>query len=105
MENDSFTRLILDLKSRKKEERWKIYDRWKASCACSQCPSYNECARETDELLYCILGMSNSCIREDRHCTCPSCSLYREFGLSGKDFCMKGSEAAIRFERTVEKSS
>jgi len=101
MEDDAFCRTLSDLVPRRKEERWTVYDRWKASCTCPDCPSYNACARENSELLYCILGMSNSCIREDRHCTCPSCPLYGELGLSGKDFCMKGSEAAIRFERAL----
>lgn len=102
MQPDAFTRVLLGLRARRKEERWEIYDRWKGSCACPQCPSYNDCAREKGELLFCILGMSNACIREDRHCTCPSCPLYGELGLSGKDFCMKGSESAIRFERALE---
>ncbi|OPX69643.1 MAG: hypothetical protein A4E38_01612 [Methanoregulaceae archaeon PtaB.Bin108] len=99
---DPFEAFIRDLKGHRKEERWKLYDTFKRSCCCPDCPSYNECAKGDQELLYCVLGMSIRCIREDRHCTCPECPLYSLLGLTGKDFCMKGSEAAIRFERTIE---
>lgn len=98
----TFTEVLRELKAQRKEERWKTYNTWKRSCCCPDCPSYNECASRGQELLYCILGMSNSCIRDDRHCTCRECPLYTLLGLTGKDFCMKGSEAAMRFERTVE---
>ncbi|MCU0632049.1 MAG: DUF2769 domain-containing protein [Methanolinea sp.] len=99
---DTFTEVMRELKTRRKEERWKTYDTWKRSCCCPECPSYDECASRGRELLYCVLGMSNECIRDDKHCICPKCALYPVLGLSGKDFCMKGSEAAIRFERSVE---
>jgi len=99
---DTFEGAIRGLKAHRKEERWKTYEDWKKSCCCPDCPSYNECASTGRELLYCILGMSMECIREDRHCICKGCPLYSTLGLSGKDFCMKGSEAAIRYERSVE---
>lgn len=100
--DDTFAAMIRELKTQRKEERWKTYDTWKRSCCCPDCPSYNECAGGGQELLYCVLGMSIRCIREDKHCTCRECPLYSLLGLTGKDFCMKGSEAAIRYERTVE---
>ena len=100
--SDTFRDVTRELKAQKKEERWKRYEDWKKSCCCPECPSYNDCASRGRELLYCVLGMSNVCIREDRHCICPKCALYPELGLSGKDFCMKGSEAAVRYERSLE---
>lgn len=99
---DTFEGLVRELKAQRKEERWKRYEAWKKSCCCPDCPSYNECASGGRELLYCVLGMSIQCVREDRHCICRQCSLYPTLGLSGKDFCMKGSEAAIRYERSLE---
>jgi len=69
----TFTEVLRELKAHRKEERWKTYNTWTRSCCCPDCPSYNECASRGQELLYCILGMSNSCIRDDRHCTCREC--------------------------------
>jgi hypothetical protein len=80
----------------RKEERWKVYDRARGACIC---PSYTLCSQGNGEVLFCILGTSFRCIREDKGCTCPKCPVYQELGLSKKDFCMKGSEKDQRWEK------
>ncbi len=73
----------------------------KTACACPKCPSYNNCADESKELVYCITGKSPICISEDFGCTCRNCSVSPEIGLMYHDFCLKGSEAAQRYEHEV----
>jgi hypothetical protein len=51
--------------------------------------------------MYCLLGMSFGCVRDDRGCICPGCPIYIEHGMMKKDFCMKGSEKDLRWEMEV----
>jgi len=92
------TRALLPLK---KEERWKQYDSIKEACLCSSCPSFTGSAEKNGETLYCLLGMSFGCIRDDRGCICPGCPIYIEHGMMKKDFCMKGSEKDLRWEMEI----
>jgi len=95
---DTFENQMKEIAAIKKQERWKIYDGKKGACVCPSCPSYNTCADKGDEVLFCILGMSFKCIRDDLGCICPGCALYPEYGLSKKDYCMKGSEKDQRWD-------
>jgi hypothetical protein len=52
-------------------------------------------------LLYCIAGKSMLCISEDAGCTCRKCPVTQELGLRYHDFCLKGAEAAQRYEHEV----
>ena len=47
------------------KERKQITNEKRSVCICPVCPSYNRCARENNELLYCIAGKSMLCISED----------------------------------------
>lgn len=67
-------------------------------CSCTTCPSYNRCAHDRHESLYCITGKSMLCITEDLGCICKTCRLVPELGLKYHDFCMKGGESAQRYE-------
>jgi len=96
---DTFENKMKELLPVKKEERWKKYDSEKGACICPSCPSYNACAEKNGESLFCILGMSFHCIRDDLGCICPGCSLYIEYGMTRKDYCMKGSEKELRWEK------
>ncbi|MDD1696156.1 MAG: DUF2769 domain-containing protein, partial [Methanoregula sp.] len=51
-----------------------------------------------NELLFCINGKSMLCISEDKGCTCRNCAVTGELGLRYHDFCLKGGEAAQRYE-------
>jgi len=70
-------------------------------CICRDCPTYNSCAGDSGELLYCIIGKSFRCITEDFGCVCPSCPLVDEAGLDYLTFCLLGSEAAQRYDREL----
>jgi hypothetical protein len=83
------------------KERKQITLKKREICLCPECPSYNRCAREHDELLYCITGKSMLCISEDAGCTCKKCPVTRDLGLMYHDFCLKGGEAAQRYEHEV----
>jgi hypothetical protein len=61
-------------------------------CVCSGCPTYNECMREKNELIYCIAGRSPTCAFEKRGCICPTCPVKVALGLSSAYYCIRGSE-------------
>ncbi len=70
--------------------------RLRALCACRECPTYNECMREKDELLFCFGGKSLSCTFEKKGCLCPTCPVTGLAGLSKVYFCIRGSEQEQR---------
>jgi len=79
----------------------KRIDELKAGCICPDCPTYNECAKAGKELLYCVYGISFSCVTEDLGCICPGCPLIEELGLVNLTFCLLGSEAAQRYRQNA----
>jgi hypothetical protein len=83
------------------KDRKNLMNEKRSACRCPACPSYNRCALEHHELLYCITGKSMLCISEDSGCTCRNCPVMTELGLMHHDFCMKGGEAAQRYEHEV----
>jgi hypothetical protein len=80
------------------KERKRITEEKRAACACAQCPTYNHCAQENRELIYCLGGKSMLCITGEVGCGCPACPVTRELGLQYHTFCIQGSEAAQRYE-------
>ncbi|HUK38618.1 MAG TPA: DUF2769 domain-containing protein [Methanomicrobiales archaeon] len=70
-------------------------------CICAGCPTYNPCAAEAKELLYCIYGQSFRCVTEDFGCVCPECPLIDEIGLEYLTFCLKGGEASQRYRERL----
>jgi hypothetical protein len=53
------------------------------------------------EGFYCAVGKSFMCITFDKGCTCPTCPVTSDLGLKYHDYCLKGSEKAQRYEKTV----
>jgi hypothetical protein len=70
-------------------------------CCCPECPTYNDCTEGAGERLYCLVGRSFGCVTEDLGCVCPGCAVHRELDLHYKDFCLKGPEAARRYEQSL----
>ena len=68
-------------------------------CICAECPTYNACAGDAKELLYCVYGQSFRCITEDLGCICPSCPVVEEIGLINLTFCLLGSESSQRYQQ------
>ena len=91
---DRFDTVFSHLDSRKAEEL-------RGKCICGGCPTYNSCAGDAKELLYCILGESFRCITEDFGCVCPACPLVDEIGLEHLTFCLEGSEASQRYRQRL----
>lgn len=61
-------------------------------CACAGCPSYNECARGKNELLYCAGKIGKSaCEYKMSGCVCGVCPVHIENKLKSGYYCIKGS--------------
>ena len=93
---DKFEEAMDSMKNMNEEDRVKMIEAKKGECICAGCPSYNECAKEEKQLLFCALGKSNGCINEEKGCTCPQCPITPEMGLKNEFYCTKGSEKERR---------
>jgi hypothetical protein len=93
---DKFEETMQMMSRMTEEERKKATKSDKALCVCPNCPTYNECAQEKGELLYCRLGKSPACITEELGCICPSCPVVEKMGLKNEYFCTKGTEKEQR---------
>ncbi len=71
-------------------------------CICADCPTYNDCAKEAKELLYCVYGRSFHCVTDDLGCICPGCPVVDEIGLVNLTFCIFGSEADLRYVKGLD---
>jgi hypothetical protein len=98
---DAFEQWLNMSWERNAKERKQITHEKRQSCICPACSSYNRCAREHNELLYCIAGKSMLCISGNVECTCRTCPVTRELGLTYQNFCINGGEAAQRYEHEV----
>ncbi|MDD1775218.1 MAG: DUF2769 domain-containing protein [Methanobacterium sp.] len=76
------------------EERDEELERFKSQCICPICPTYNDCAKKEGELLFCIIGKSDECIKDRNDCMCPPCPFARrlDFGAVHNTYCIRGSE-------------
>ena len=64
----------------------------RARCICEPCPTYNECMRAGDELLFCVTGKSPTCTFDKKGCVCPTCPVKPILGLKKAYYCIRGSE-------------
>ena len=93
----SFEQFIQKLQQMTEEERSRVIDSKKSICICSQCNIYNDCAKSTNELSYCLIGKSPKCIQPgDAWCVCRICPISEELGLKNSTFCLEDSEARQR---------
>ncbi|MDT8357500.1 MAG: DUF2769 domain-containing protein [Methanomicrobiaceae archaeon] len=76
-----------------------LIEQKKSMCICPTCPTYTECAKERDESLFCAMGKSFVCIREERECRCPECPVAADIGLQNKFYCREGEERAQRWSQ------
>jgi len=93
---DTFENMMRMMSKMTQEERMKTIEANKALCVCPTCPTYNECAKEKDELFYCALGVSATCIIKESGCLCPACPITEKMGLTKDYFCTKGTEQQQR---------
>lgn len=89
------------MKDMSPKEQGEMIEKLKGSCACPGCPSYNSCAKNAKELLFCAIGKSFMCISENKGCNCPSCPVTGQLGLKYSSFCTRSSEKALRYENAI----
>lgn len=93
---DEFEQAMQQMAQMTDDDKMSMVESKRKLCICDDCPSYNYCARENNELLYCILGKSPVCITEENGCICPSCPLTEQMGLKDDFFCTRGAEKEQR---------
>ena len=93
---DKFEQVAQQMSQMDEQDRMKMTQAKKDLCICSGCPTYNKCAKNKNELLYCALGRSPTCITEELGCICPSCPVTEQMGLVKEFFCTRGSELEQR---------
>lgn len=63
-------------------------------CACPNCPSHNECAKEKMEKLYCSEEVGKStCPFEMKGCLCGPCPVHTENDLKSGYYCINGTSS------------
>ncbi|MGD1061574.1 MAG: DUF2769 domain-containing protein [Methanomassiliicoccales archaeon] len=62
-------------------------------CDCPGCPTFNSCAGDKGERVYCLAGKSASCVKESdmSGCICPGCPVQDEFRFEKMYYCIYGS--------------
>jgi hypothetical protein len=93
---DDFEQMMQTISRMTDEERMEKIESFKSLCICPSCPTYNKCAQEKDASLYCLLGASQKCIREEVGCICPACPLWEKTDFKNEYFCTKGTEREQR---------
>ena len=78
---DEFEKLMEVLDQLDGEERLKTLKKLEGDCVCPICPSYNDCAKEKDENIFCITGKSDGCINLELGCMCPTCPLAQRYKI------------------------
>jgi len=67
-----------------------------ALCPCPDCPSYNDCAREKGETLFCAGAIGKgTCEYEMNGCICMPCPVHQANNLKDGYYCIKGSAEEI----------
>jgi hypothetical protein len=74
------------------EEVTKLIEENRARCTCEPCPTYNECMRAGESLLFCLVGKAENCTFEKKGCICPTCPVTKTLGLKKAYYCIRGTE-------------
>jgi hypothetical protein len=98
---DTFENLMQQIRGMSAREEAKWVEDTKKLCTCPSCPTYNACAKNNRESLFCTIGKSFMCISAEKQCICPSCPVTGAAGLKYTNFCTRGAEKAQRYEHTV----
>jgi len=64
----------------------------RSRCICGPCPSYNECMRAEEGLLFCITGKTGNCTFGMKGCSCPACPVHKDRDFKKAYYCIRGSE-------------
>ncbi len=77
------------------EQRKKETERLGMNCICPDCPTYNKCAVDRQEVLFCFKGKTD-CISDELGCICADCPVAAELDLVNLYYCTRGSEREMR---------
>ena len=95
---DTFTKVQKQLMAMPKDQVMKKFMELKGMCNCPKCGTYNSCAKNAQEGLFCGYGASFHCITEMKGCICQKCPVAKELGLGHAAYCGMGSEKSQRFD-------
>lgn len=95
---DKFQQKVDEVMAMSEKDRDEAIKGFKQLCICPTCPTYNDCASQLYERLFCVLGKSESCISEKKGCECPNCELAQSLGVGVKynTYCIMGGELEQR---------
>jgi len=95
---DKFEQLLQELKEMSGSDRNNTINKYKESCICETCPTYNECAGDANEKLFCVNGKSKECITKIKGCECPNCPFAHahDIGTIYNTYCIMDSEMEQR---------
>ncbi len=92
---DKFMEMMQKMMAMSDADRKMMMEKNKAMCTCGKCPTYDECARDKKEALFCAVGKS-SCTLSSKACICPTCPVTPVMGLTKGYYCLSGSEKEQR---------
>lgn len=92
----AYDRMRQEIDSKRGEDREAEIDGLRAECICPDCPTYNKCAEEAGDVLYCFLGKGKGCMADELGCNCPDCPVAAQAELGNIYYCINGSETEIR---------
>lgn len=93
-----FEELINQLNEMSEDERTQKIEELEAECVCPICPTFNQCAKEAGENIFCLKEDVNKCITTEKGCMCPTCpfaSTYK-IGIFYNFYCKRGVELEQR---------
>jgi hypothetical protein len=60
------------------------------ACICPDCPTFDTCAGDAKETLYCARGVS-SCELSQQGCICAECTVWSMYELDDYYYCINGA--------------
>jgi hypothetical protein len=95
---DKFEQLIHDVNEMSEDDRNKAIEDYKGSCICPTCATYNQCAADSNQKLFCVTGKNKDCITKLKGCECPVCPLAisLDVGKIHNSYCLNDSEMEQR---------
>lgn len=89
----NFEELVDQLNRISNKERRENIKNLGVECVCKICPSYIECAKDSEEKFFCLTTKSN-CIKVQKGCMCPTCPIATRYkiGIYNNFYCIRGTE-------------
>ena len=98
---DTFVKTLKALGTMPKDQVKAKFAELGTLCICGKCPTFNSCAKDAGEGLYCAYGTSFHCITEVKGCFCPGCPVTPQLGLKHQGYCLMGSEKSQRYDAMI----